>query len=561
MRSSAVENRSRTGRRAIARACPPAIAAVALGLLDRRAAAVSLVAISTALIVLGLSAPNAAERLDAIIAKLASRAAHLVARAFGGLAWLFGVIPMWLWTRAWRRTPLDNSWVTAGSAWTIPPSSTHRDQLGAPRSAARSGARDALPIERTRGQRVGRAAVALVLMLGGMAVVAERRGLDVPSVFGDEDVTARPASTPGASEKPAPETSADGVDLPSSAIFDAPAERFDEVTFPTIAPRVSDGREVSEFDGLPVDDYAHEDEPWAPEHFGDMTQVPYSPDFFLGIRVSDFVSETVNVAEGRRVSYTPEDPELTVWFFGGSTMFGIGQRDDHTLPSVVAKTAEADGISIRALNFGVTGYVNWQATERFEQALTSGLERPDLVVFYDGVNDWRLGSYRVDMGQREVSRIDRLSTSDEERQRIFEENGSPEEMSPGAERQDLEIALAADQYRRGADVARRLGADVDVPVVHIWQPSPFAKERNPVDAPLWERVDFDPEWMEGSTARYLRIAEESGVDPIDLTRVLDDVDVPIYFDSSHTNELGARIIGEAMYEALKPDLKVALANR
>ena len=50
------------------------------------------------------------------------------------------------------------------------------------------------------------------------------------------------------------------------------------------------------------------------------------------------------------------------------------------------------------------------------------------------------------------------------------------------------------------------------------------------------------------------MSEQSGVNPIDLTGALDEVDEPVYFDSSHTNELGARVIGERLYRALRPHL-------
>ncbi len=47
------------------------------------------------------------------------------------------------------------------------------------------------------------------------------------------------------------------------------------------------------------------------------------------------------------------------------------------------------------------------------------------------------------------------------------------------------------------------------------------------------------------------------MDPIDLTDIFDDVDQPIYFDWSHTNEAGARIEAAAMYEHLRPLLEQA----
>ena len=67
-------------------------------------------------------------------------------------------------------------------------------------------------------------------------------------------------------------------------------------------------------------------------------------------------------------------------------MFGFGQRDEHTIPSEIARLAEADGIRIRSVNFGVESYNGYQETMAFADALAKD-DPPDLVVFYDGVNE------------------------------------------------------------------------------------------------------------------------------------------------------------------------------
>ncbi|MCB0963623.1 MAG: hypothetical protein KDA98_10035 [Acidimicrobiales bacterium] len=552
-------------RRSLLRAAPPAAAAAVLALLDRPVGALVVAVVAVVLVLLGIAAPRAAVRLDAAVARVAGTAATSVSYALASLAWLLGVVPAWAWSRLWRRSPTANAWVDERSAWTIPPSASHRSTDGAPQGAQRSGAPDALRRPPSLGRRLAHATIAIALMLAAMAVVAERRGIAWP--FGDRggEAAAPPpvtgGSAPAATDPPeAPPSPGDaGTDLDIPEVSSTPVTT--DVTIETVPPRRSDGREVDEFDGMPVDDYAHDGEPWAPLHFGDLSQLPYAADLFLASRFADYQSETVNIVGGHRVSYTPDDPELTVWFFGGSTMFGLGQRDEHTLPSVVARAAEADGIRIRPVNFGVMGYVNWQETEQFQQAITSGPDRPDLVVFYDGVNDYGMGSFRVDMGEREPGNITRLTINDEEREQLYRERGSPEPMPWSQQRRQLQIDLSADQYRRGVDISRRLGAQFDVPVLHVWQPSPFAKDAKPADEPLWDRVDFNPDWMDDSAEQYRAIPETAGVDPIDLTRSLDDVDEAVYFDSSHTNELGASIVGTALYEALRPALDEAAAQR
>jgi hypothetical protein len=42
---------------------------------------------------------------------------------------------------------------------------------------------------------------------------------------------------------------------------------------------------------------------------------------------------------------------------------------------------------------------------------------------------------------------------------------------------------------------------------------------------------------------------------VDLTGALDGVTEPVFYDWAHTNELGARLVGEAMYARLRPALR------
>ena len=96
----------------------------------------------------------------------------------------------------------------------------------------------------------------------------------------------------------------------------------------------------------------------------------------------------MNVNDGIRRSYEPAasgDP-VEVYFLGGSAMFGWFQRDEHTIPSEVARLAEADGIPVRVVNHATPAYVNWQESLKLQALVTSG-HRPDVAVFYDGANE------------------------------------------------------------------------------------------------------------------------------------------------------------------------------
>lgn len=104
----------------------------------------------------------------------------------------------------------------------------------------------------------------------------------------------------------------------------------------------------------------------------------------VGWRRIIWASESVNV-EGpygqRRTINTAASATPKVYFFGGSTTWGDGSTDAGTIPSqFAAKTG------IYSENFGEPGYTAHQSLLLLIQVLQAG-HRPDVVVFYDGVNE------------------------------------------------------------------------------------------------------------------------------------------------------------------------------
>ena len=77
---------------------------------------------------------------------------------------------------------------------------------------------------------------------------------------------------------------------------------------------------------------------------------------------------------------------LRVWVFGGSTAWGEGAPDDETIPSHLAGLMNAWGVDTTVKNLGERGYVSTQEVVLLYRELQAG-RRPDVVVFYDGIND------------------------------------------------------------------------------------------------------------------------------------------------------------------------------
>ena len=71
----------------------------------------------------------------------------------------------------------------------------------------------------------------------------------------------------------------------------------------------------------------------------------------------------------------------SVWFFGGSTMWGTGASDLQTIPSHFNSIT-----NIPVYNFGETGWTSRQSLNQLINALGDN-NYPAVVIFYDGVND------------------------------------------------------------------------------------------------------------------------------------------------------------------------------
>ena len=75
----------------------------------------------------------------------------------------------------------------------------------------------------------------------------------------------------------------------------------------------------------------------------------------------------------------------STWFFGGSTMWGFGSSDKGTIPSIYARKNNSP-----VFNFGEQSWVSRQSLNQLISALGDG-KKPEVVIFYDGVNDVSVG--------------------------------------------------------------------------------------------------------------------------------------------------------------------------
>jgi hypothetical protein len=96
------------------------------------------------------------------------------------------------------------------------------------------------------------------------------------------------------------------------------------------------------------------------------------------------VDETGARKTWRKASLPGDAPG--VLFLGGSSMWGLGVRDDHTIPSLVTRGLAERGVAVDGINRAQLGYVSTQSLLTLILELRNG-KVPDVVVMYDGFND------------------------------------------------------------------------------------------------------------------------------------------------------------------------------
>jgi len=119
--------------------------------------------------------------------------------------------------------------------------------------------------------------------------------------------------------------------------------------------------------------------------FADYNRVKHRYEPFVGWRTLPYEGKTTRISkQGRRIHNDENNGsnKPVVRFFGGSTMWGEGADDKHTIPALF----NAMRPEYHVVNHGQLAYNTRQELDELISIYTRD-ERADVVIFYDGVND------------------------------------------------------------------------------------------------------------------------------------------------------------------------------
>ncbi len=268
---------------------------------------------------------------------------------------------------------------------------------------------------------------------------------------------------------------------------------------------------------------------------------------------------------------------LRILCFGGSTMMGMGARDDHTIPALLARRLAALGHPAVVTNYGQLGHNATQETITLLQLLKAGT-RIDIAVFYDGVNEMAcaeqtgaadglfnearrraefnllLPERRPDLAAaalfalipRTIRRLRRLTGLDLQ-------GPLP---APEVDLRQLDIPALARAvlavYTANLRLVRLLAAEFGFRPIFFWQPVIATKRVKTADEARWES-DYtkDPAvrraLYRAIVAARRGSAELAGAaDAVDLSALFDERADPVYIDLYHLSEAGNAAVAEAM---------------
>jgi len=274
---------------------------------------------------------------------------------------------------------------------------------------------------------------------------------------------------------------------------------------------------------------------------------------------------------------SPDPRAARVFMFGGSTTWGYGVRDEFTVPSLVAKKLAG---SIKpapwVVNFGEAGYVSTQELITLMLELREG-NVPDVVVFYDGVNDvWAaFQSGQAGLPQNEFNRIIEFNSRDRVNWRggfvaklglfRFARNlagtvSSPADAAP--RRSFLPPALGGaviDTYLGNVRAVNALAREYGFRAVFFWQPTVFFKRTLSSDEERWGLTGgrrpgappFADEYRAfiGTFRQRIRSGEFSNVH--DISGIFENDRRTIFVDRFHISESGNETVTDAMLPPLR----------
>ena len=287
-----------------------------------------------------------------------------------------------------------------------------------------------------------------------------------------------------------------------------------------------------------------------------------------------------------------QEGAVRILCFGGSTMMGMGARDEHTIPALLARRLGELSHRVAVTNYGQLGHNSTQEAITLQQLLKAG-ERIDVAVFYDGINEMACAEQtgradglfnearrRAEFNllhsdrRRELFAAAMIAAAPRTLRRLRQLTGLSLAGPVPATEADLSRvdigALAAEviaAYAANLRLVRLLAREYGFCPIFFWQPALTTKQTLTRDEQRWDK-DYTKH-PEARRRLYAAILDArrgcreiaDAADTVDLSTLFDDWTDPVYIDLYHLSETGNAAVAEAMLPSLAAAARVLERER
>ena len=267
---------------------------------------------------------------------------------------------------------------------------------------------------------------------------------------------------------------------------------------------------------------------------------------------------------------------LKIFCFGGSTMYSSGARDEHTIPSELSQliSVKFPSQNVEVTNFGCHGYTRATENIQLQRELIKN-NIPDIVIFYDGVNEIisahqnneagtptnaynRKKEFKIAHSYKKRIRLMILSSNlyrfvTTMQRKLFTGSAYAQlEKRPDKLAKDI-----AQTYVGYVKLSKSLEANYGFKVFNFMQPNIFSKQ-NLSEA---EQGYFkDQQYYENLyKLSYQEVRNDSVMIKdstfLDISDVFNSENKTIYFDFCHTGEFGNKLVANKILEYIEPELQ------
>ena len=319
-------------------------------------------------------------------------------------------------------------------------------------------------------------------------------------------------------------------------------------------------------------------ETWFEQYTMEAKQVFYKTEWtpYTYWQVKPFVGTHINVSAhfGRKTWQSSCTNSSTIYMFGGSTLWGWGARDDFTIPSCLSKTlAHQYGKSVQVLNYGQLGYVSSQEILTLLGLLREG-HRPDMVIFYDGLNDV-FSAYQsgvAGLPQNEMNRkiayensplknfVSYLCKQSYLYQHLQVSKDEIRDLAQTYQKNTIAYQTLLEKtvniYQENIKLIRAMAKEYGFSYHFFWQPLIFTKKQHSVfEQELLNTHQF---WQTFCLDVYTHLQQtmtEQGHENFsNLSTIFDNHAETFYVDPLHISETGNQIVADAMTKKIIKNL-------